>query len=125
MSDRGPVTGAATAASTAPAAGPPPHFDREKLAETHAETLATARRHYSLSARLLFLGLDLFYGQARTLEKFRVLELIARVPTKRGSRPRTSPSRTSTNEQVWPAASTTGSWRRAHSRTTSSGTCLF
>jgi ubiquinol oxidase len=58
----------------------PPHLEHEALARTHAETLGTPRRRYSLAARGLFLGLDFFYGRARTLEKFRVLELIARVP---------------------------------------------
>jgi hypothetical protein len=56
------------------------HLDHDTLARTHAETLAAPRRRYSLAARTLFVGLDLFYGRARTLEKFRVLELIARVP---------------------------------------------
>jgi hypothetical protein len=45
-----------------------------------AETLAMRRRDYSLAARALFVGLDVFYGKARTLSKFKVLELIARVP---------------------------------------------
>lgn len=58
----------------------PPHLDHDALSGTHAETLATPRRRYSLAARALFLGLDVFYGRARELEKFRVLELIARVP---------------------------------------------
>jgi hypothetical protein len=58
----------------------PPHLEHEALALTHAETLAAPRRPYSLAARGLFFGLDVFYGRARTLEKFRVLELIARVP---------------------------------------------
>lgn len=58
----------------------PRHLDHDELAQSHAETLAAPRRHYSLAARLLFAGLDIFYGRARTLEKFRVLELIARVP---------------------------------------------
>jgi ubiquinol oxidase len=58
----------------------PPHLDHDALARTHAETLEAPRRRYSLAARCLFRGLDAFYGRARTLEKFRVLELIARVP---------------------------------------------
>jgi ubiquinol oxidase len=56
------------------------HLDHDTLALTHAETLAAPRRHNSLAARTLFVSLDLPYGRARTLEKFRVLELIARVP---------------------------------------------
>lgn len=58
----------------------PPHLDHDALAQTHAETLAAPRYPYSLAARLLFTALDVFYGHARTLEKLRVLELIARVP---------------------------------------------
>ena len=42
--------------------------------------MSTPRRNYSVPARALFVGLDLLYGRRRTLEKFRVLELIARVP---------------------------------------------
>lgn len=43
-------------------------------------TLAAPRRRYGLPARLLFITMDLFYGRARPLSKFKVLELIARVP---------------------------------------------
>jgi hypothetical protein len=58
----------------------PLQLDHHELARTQAETLSTARRRYGVAARALFVGLDLFYGRRRTLEKFRVLELIARVP---------------------------------------------
>lgn len=43
-------------------------------------TLETPRRAYGLLARLLFLFMDVFYGYKRTLSKFKVLEVIARVP---------------------------------------------
>ncbi|MCG3175727.1 MAG: hypothetical protein MOGMAGMI_00660 [Candidatus Omnitrophica bacterium] len=43
-------------------------------------TLASPRRRYGLLARGLFLFMDLFYGRRRTLSKFKVLEVIARVP---------------------------------------------
>lgn len=43
-------------------------------------TLDTPRLHYSLLARMLFFGMDIFYGRKRTLSKFKVLEVIARVP---------------------------------------------
>jgi hypothetical protein len=43
-------------------------------------TLAAPRLRYGLLARGLFLGMDLFYGRVRTLSKFKVLEVIARVP---------------------------------------------
>lgn len=44
------------------------------------ETLAAPRRRYSLAARCLFLTMDLLYGRRRTLAKFRVLEVVARLP---------------------------------------------
>lgn len=43
-------------------------------------TLETPRRSYGLLARFLFLFMDIFYGYKRTLSKFKVLEVIARVP---------------------------------------------
>ncbi len=52
----------------------------EKLREEQLVSLSSARRKYSKSARLLFGTLDLVYGKGRNLEKFRVLELAARVP---------------------------------------------
>jgi ubiquinol oxidase len=50
------------------------------LKREQERTLATPRMRYGLLARALFLGMDLFYGRRRTLSKFKVLELIARVP---------------------------------------------
>ncbi len=44
------------------------------------KTLATTRRHCGLLASLLFISMDIFYGRKRTLSKFKVLEVIARVP---------------------------------------------
>lgn len=52
----------------------------ERLAEEQAVTLARPRRTASLSAKALFAVMDLLYGKERTLPKFRVLELVARVP---------------------------------------------
>lgn len=43
-------------------------------------TLRTPRRRYGPLARGLFVGMDLLYGRRRTLSKFKVLEVIARVP---------------------------------------------
>jgi ubiquinol oxidase len=43
-------------------------------------TQQTPRRHYGVAARALFVLLDMLYGKARTLSKFKVLELAARVP---------------------------------------------
>lgn len=50
------------------------------LKSEQEKTLATPRMRYDLLARLLFLGMDVFYGRARRLSKFKVLEVIARVP---------------------------------------------
>ncbi len=60
--------------------GPIERLDSTKLREAQMGTLASPRRKASLSAKILFLMMDLVYGKSRTLEKFRVLELIARVP---------------------------------------------
>jgi len=71
---------------TAPPAQPaspcsaPPRLSHEELAEAQAETLASPRRSYGLAARALFATLDACYGKPRTLSKFKVLELVARVP---------------------------------------------
>lgn len=45
-----------------------------------SKTLSFPRLRYGLLAKALFLTMDLFYGQKRTLSKFKVLEVIARVP---------------------------------------------
>src|ERR1700760_881446 len=58
----------------------PPHLDHEALARAQQETLTTPRRPYGLPARVLFILLDVVYGRKRTLSKFKVLELVARVP---------------------------------------------
>ena len=50
------------------------------LKAEQARTLETPRRPYGLLARLLFGGMDLVYGRSRGLSKFKVLEIIARVP---------------------------------------------
>ncbi len=55
-------------------------LDHEQLLASQAETSGAPRRRYGLGARLLFTLLDLVYGKARTLSKFKVLELVARVP---------------------------------------------
>src|SRR5207253_1787610 len=44
------------------------------------ETLAAARRPYSIPARIMFLQMDLLYGRRNTVQKFRVLETVARLP---------------------------------------------
>ncbi len=57
-----------------------PTLDRVALREEQRRTLQTPRRRYGLAARALFRAMDLFYGRPRTLSKFKVLEVIARVP---------------------------------------------
>lgn len=52
----------------------------DTLVAAQRETLATPRRHYGIAARALFGLLDAVYGKPRTLSKFKVLELVARVP---------------------------------------------
>ena len=58
----------------------PPHLDHEELALVQQETLNTPRRPYGMPARVLFALLDVLYRRKRTLSKFKVLELVARVP---------------------------------------------
>jgi hypothetical protein len=58
----------------------PPRLSHDELVTAQAETTASSRRSYGPAARVLFAALDLFYGRARTLSKFKVLELVARVP---------------------------------------------
>ena len=52
----------------------------DALRHEQERTLSTPRISYSLLARVLFVGMDVLYGRRRTLSKFKVLELIARVP---------------------------------------------
>jgi ubiquinol oxidase len=51
-----------------------------ELVRAQDETLAAPRRQAGSAARVLFASLDLIYGKPRTLSKFKVLELVARVP---------------------------------------------
>src|SRR5262245_43812749 len=52
----------------------------ENLKNEQDLTLAAPRRSYGLLADMLFFAMDLFYGRKRTLSKFKVMEVIARVP---------------------------------------------
>lgn len=52
----------------------------EELKREQKTTLKTPRRNYGLLARFLFIFMDLFYGKKRSFSKFKVLEVIARVP---------------------------------------------
>jgi ubiquinol oxidase len=58
----------------------PPHLDHEALVIAQRATLNTPRRPYGVPAKVLFQLLDVLYGRKRTLSKFKVLELVARVP---------------------------------------------
>jgi ubiquinol oxidase len=58
----------------------PPRLSHDQLIAAQAETLASDRRNAGPAARILFATLDLLYGKPRTLSKFKVLELVARVP---------------------------------------------
>lgn len=51
-----------------------------ELRAEQAVTLASPRRRYGIPARMLFRLMDTVYGPERTLEKFKVLEIVARVP---------------------------------------------
>ena len=44
------------------------------------ETLHSPRLEYGLPARVLFASVDLIYGRSRSISKFKVLEVLARVP---------------------------------------------
>ena len=44
------------------------------------ETLSAPRRPYSIPARILFAQMDLLYGRRNTVQKFQVLETVARLP---------------------------------------------
>lgn len=52
----------------------------QHLRSEQTKTLASHRRSYGFLARGLFVFMDLVYGAGRTLSKFKVLEVIARVP---------------------------------------------
>jgi ubiquinol oxidase len=60
--------------------GPTRRLTSDELRAAQHHTLQSPRRRASLSARGLFAFMDLAYGRAATLDKFRVLEVVARVP---------------------------------------------
>ena len=71
---------AAGEAVSAAVPGRPPRLTHEELRRAQAKTLEAPRRRYGIAARVLFRTLDRVYGKPLTLSKFKVLELIARVP---------------------------------------------
>lgn len=58
----------------------PARLSSAELRVEQQRTLETPRRRYSVAARGLFWFLDACYGRERTLSKFKVLEVVARVP---------------------------------------------
>lgn len=62
------------------AAETPPIPHPIDLKTEQQRTLAAPRRPYGWLAKGLFLTMDLVYGRKRSLSKFKVLEVIARVP---------------------------------------------
>ena len=50
------------------------------LKKEQEKTLESPRRKYGLLAAILFRSMDIFYGHEKSLSKFKVLEVIARVP---------------------------------------------
>ncbi len=56
------------------------NFQQNYLEGEQEKTLAAPRRKYSLLANGLFLFMEVFYGRTKTISKFKVLEVIARVP---------------------------------------------
>ena len=54
--------------------------DPNELRRLAEAQLQRPRRPYGPAARMLFAALDVVYGRTSTLEKFRVLEVVARVP---------------------------------------------
>ncbi|GEL22491.1 hypothetical protein PSU4_14450 [Pseudonocardia sulfidoxydans NBRC 16205] len=73
VSRAGAGPGRTTAART-------PRLGRRALRREQDATLLAPRRRYSLVARMLFATMDLLYGRRRTMEKFQVLEIVARIP---------------------------------------------
>ena len=56
------------------------NYQTLQLKSEQEKTLSVARRRYGFLAQCLFLFMDIFYGKERRLSKFKVLEVIARVP---------------------------------------------
>lgn len=65
---------------TTPVPGQPPRLTHDELGRAQSQISEAPRRRYGIAARVLFASLDVIYGKPRTLSKFKILELIARVP---------------------------------------------
>jgi ubiquinol oxidase len=116
----GPVS---AAVSRRPPLGPMERLPHDRLVAEQRTTLGLSRRRYSLSARALFTIMDRLYGEPRTLEKFRVLELVARVPYQAWENVAYVRSPTRHASRGSPGGCSTGCAPPGGSRTTSSGTC--
>ncbi len=55
-------------------------LDSSELKKEQMVTLAQPRRTYGFFAEILFIFMDLVYGKRKNISKFKVLEVIARVP---------------------------------------------
>ncbi len=75
-----PIGPVAAAVADRPPFGPIRRLGAEALQAEQLATLNSPRRNPWAASRALFAAMDLVYGKPRTLEKFRVLELVARVP---------------------------------------------
>ena len=62
------------------ALGSTAHLDHSELKREEEKILSTARRKYKFFAALLFFVMDIIYGRKKNISKFKVLEVIARVP---------------------------------------------
>lgn len=51
-----------------------------QLRHEQCTTLGSPKRSYGVFGRMIFATMDLLYGKPRTFEKFKVLEVIARMP---------------------------------------------
>jgi ubiquinol oxidase len=58
----------------------PPRLSADELRREQRRTLDTPRRRYGVAGRCLFRFMDAAYGRVRSLSKFKVLEVVARVP---------------------------------------------
>lgn len=57
-----------------------PRLSSEQLRKEQLNTLASPPVGYGILAKILFTTMDVLYGRQRTWNKFKILELIARVP---------------------------------------------
>lgn len=100
-----------------------PGLNAIHLRREQAKTLAAPAVRYGLLVTLLFGMVDLLYGRALSRSKFKVIEIMARVPTKPGSISPTSRLRIGMNKRISPGGSSSVSGKAVTSRTMDNGTC--